>query len=308
MVKTNKQTNPETRIKTNENYRNYCTGDGNRNIQSCSSPTAAYNWAKTPNIVDLVPDLANSKVVTGIFYALFIMIFIAMGFSFIFWLMSIPICCTRHKRAWGYSMSTLCLINFLITFVCVILALVLILAGVRHITSASPDWNAHAGNALWLLIGTCVSNFIAMMCYSGGACCSRRSRTKEEDYYDTPVRDDEEKKKGWFSRFGRKKNKTQVDPVYKDNNYETANYNNLLPGTAQPIHGNSPYPASNQPTSMLQQPYVYNDPTTPVQQNVTGVTQHTTGYDATTSQDPNATAVPTHGYQTPILQPANPHE
>lgn len=248
-----------------------------------------------------------------------------MGLSFIFWLMSLPICCTRHKRAWGYSMSTLCLINFLITLVSVILALILILAGVRQLTGASPDWHAHAGNSLWVLIGACIANFVAMMCYSGGACCSRSSRRRNRDddysddgYYATgavaaPVADETGKKKkgGLFSRFGRK-NKAQVDPAYKETSAgdDTTNYNNLLPGTAQPMYSHSsPYTGHQNNTatphsnSMLQQPYAYNDPTTPVQHNATGVTQNTTGI-----HDRNAAAVPAHGYQTPILQPANAQE
>ncbi|KAI8640928.1 actin cortical patch SUR7/pH-response regulator pali, partial [Parasitella parasitica] len=165
--------NNQQNLSYNLGLWNYCTGDGNGGISSCSQPTPAYNWAQTPNIVNLVPNLANSWMTKGLFLGLFILVFVALGLSFIFWLMSLPICCLK-KRGWGYSMSTLVFINFMIMLVALILALVLVLSGIRQITSADNTWNAHAGNALWITIGAVLSLLVSFFCYSSGTCCGRK--------------------------------------------------------------------------------------------------------------------------------------
>lgn len=303
-------------------FRNYCTGDGSGGVASCAHPTPAYNWAKTPNIVDLVPNLATSWMVKGLFLGLFILVFIALGFSFIFWLMSLPICCLK-KRGWGYSMSTLVFINFMIMLVALILALILVLGGIRQITSADDTWNAHAGNSLWLTIGAVLSLFVSFLCYSSGVCGSRKKKTAYDNNYNDASTS---RRRGGCCGIGRKRNKAQVDPNYKDNNdYDKENNNgydnNVLPGTNQPLYAASPVfrhtPQHAQDSTMLQQPYT-GSPSLGQQQRSPGishtmqngqqsydpnVTNNATGNDGT--NDPNSVSVPMHGYQTPILQPAN---
>ncbi|KAK4518688.1 uncharacterized protein ATC70_008910 [Mucor velutinosus] len=310
--------NPQQNLAYNFGLWNYCTGGSGGGVASCAHPTPAYNWAKTPNIVGLVPHLASSWMVKGLFLGLFILVFIALGFSFIFWLMSLPICCLK-RRGWGYSMSTLVFINFMIMLVALILALILVLAGIQQITSADNTWHAHAGNSLWLTIGATLSLLASFLCYSGGACFGRRNRTAYDDNYNG----------GSTSRrgccgIGRRRNKAQVDPNYKDN---TGYDNNVIPGTNQPLYAASPVfqhtPQRAQDPNMLQQPYMVS-PSMGQQQlspgishamqsgqnydhnasnNMGGATTTATG--AADSNDPNSVSVPMHGYQTPVLQPAN---
>ncbi|KAI7899706.1 SUR7/PalI family-domain-containing protein [Cokeromyces recurvatus] len=207
---------------------NYCTVDGNGDATSCAHPYAAYNWAQTPNIVDTVPNLANSGYIKSLFLGLFILLFIGLGFSFILWLMSLPICCLK-RRGWGYSMSTLTFINFLVTLVALILALILVLAGIKNLTSGASPWQAHAGNALWLHIGAVVSLLLAFFFYSGGSCFGRKG--SDNRHYDV------EDNRGWFSR-RRRKNRSQVSPVYsndKDNQYKYENYHSNYNNTHVPL-------------------------------------------------------------------------
>ncbi|KAI8370931.1 SUR7/PalI family-domain-containing protein [Blakeslea trispora] len=237
---------------------NYCTGTTGGNIQSCASPVPAYNWARTPGISDIATSQANSLVVKGLFLGMFILFFIGMGLSFLLWLMSLPICCLKH-RAWGISMSTFVLINFLVTLTALILSLVLILGGIKSFTGGNSPWNAQAGNALWIAIGATVALFLAFLCYGGGSCCagsggrtSRRRRKQEEDYYyNSGNESDGRKRGGCCGGRRRKKNKAKVDPNYK----ETDAY---IPGTTQPMYAQSPmYQNTGNPqSSMLQQPYV----------------------------------------------------
>ncbi|KAF1805434.1 hypothetical protein FB192DRAFT_1468637 [Mucor lusitanicus] len=283
--------NPQQNLAYNFGLWNYCTGGSNGGVASCAHPTPAYNWAKTPNIVDLVPNLANSWMVKGLFLGLFILVFVALGFSFIFWLMSLPICCLK-RRGWGYSMSTLVFINFMIMLVALILALILVLAGIREITSADNTWNAHAGNSLWIHIGATLALLASFLCYSGGVCCG-----------------------------GRKRN-TAYDNNYNDDG--TGYDNNVLPGTNQPLYAASPVfqhtPQHAQDSTMLQQPYMVS-PSMGQQQLSPGIShtmQNGQTYDHNASNniggtttgaagvnDPNSVSVPMHGYQTPVLQPAN---
>ncbi|CAO0801257.1 unnamed protein product [Mucor circinelloides] len=311
--------NPQQNLAYNFGLWNYCTGDSGGGVASCAQPTPAYNWAKTPNIVDLVPNLANSWMVKGLFLGLFILVFIALGFSFIFWLMSLPICCLK-KRGWGYSMSTLVFINFMIMLVALILALILVLAGISQITSADNTWNAHAGNSLWITIGATLSLLVSFLCYSGGACFGRKRKSAYDNNYNDVSTSTG--RRGCCG-IGRKRNKAQVDPNYKDN---TGYDQNMLPGTNQPLYAASPVfqhtPQNARDPTMLQQPYMVS-PSMGQQQPSPGIShtlQNGQTYDpnvnsnagATTTttgaagtNDPNSVSVPMHGYQTPVLQPAN---
>jgi hypothetical protein len=228
---------------------------------------------------------------------MFILFFIGCIFSFLFWLASLPICCL-NRRGHGISMATLVGINFLIMLAALILALVLVISGVKEITGSSPGWEAHAGNLLWITIGAVVSLFLSFLCYTGGSICGpSKSR----------------------------RNKAAVDPNYKDkyganNNYMTSPM--FVPTSQLQTTANAPGQAT-----MLQQPYVISPSagnqhlspgmghTTANQQQSntgmnTGAGVNTSGIDSTMASqqnnyDPNSVSVPMHGYQTPTLQPAN---
>ncbi|KAF7723806.1 neutral amino acid transporter [Apophysomyces ossiformis] len=167
----------------NFNLWNYCTGNLAGQVQSCSKPRPAYNWAQTPGINQALSGQANSSVVSGIFLALFILYFISTGLSLIFWFISCPTCCVG-RRGLGVSMSTLLFINFLILLVCLILALVVSLRGIRLLTGADSSWLGHAGNSMWITIGGVVSLFLAFLFYSLASCCyrPRPRRQIEPDY------------------------------------------------------------------------------------------------------------------------------
>ncbi|KAG0749897.1 hypothetical protein G6F57_005847 [Rhizopus arrhizus] len=252
---------------------NYCSGDLSGNMNSCAHPTAAFNWANTPDISNMLQSQANSRLVSGLFLAMFILFFIACGWSFLLWLMSIPICCFR-RRLFGYSMSILVLINFFIMLAALILALVLIISGVKLVT-ANQGWSAYAGNSLWITIGAVISLLLSTMFYccgsAGGGGGRNRRRVKHDD----------------------KEN-------YND-------YANFLPySTNQPHYGGSQagyaddHHDQQQAPETLQQPYQAATPSVGQQGLSTGVdSPHP---DAAQHQDQYT--VP-RGYQTPTLQPAN---
>lgn len=215
-------------------------------------------------------------------------------------------------------MSTLVFINFMIMLVALILALILVLSGVRQITSADNTWNAHAGNSLWLTIGATLSLLVSFFCYSGGVCCGRKKKSVYDNNYND-VSTSAGRRRGCCG-MGRKRNKAQVDPNYKDN---TTYDNNMLPGTNQPLYAASPVfqhtPQHAQDPTMLQQPYMVS-PSMGQQQLSPGIShtmQNGQTYDhnagtniggtttTTGVNDPNSVSVPMHGYQTPVLQPAN---
>lgn len=219
-------------------------------------------------------------------------------------------------------MSTLVFINFMIMLVALILALILVLGGIRQITSADNTWHGHAGNSLWLTIGAVLSLLVSFLCYSGGLCGRRKKTAYDDDYNDTSTG----RRSAGCCGIGRRRNKAQVDPNYKDtggyNKENTNGYdNNVIPGTNQPLYAASPVfrhtPQHAQDSTMLQQPYTAS-PSMGQQQRSPGVshamenrqqnydpnvTNNATGTDG--NNDPNSVSVPMHGYQTPILQPAN---
>lgn len=238
---------------------------------------------------DIASSQANSSLVRGLFLGMFILFFIGCGLSFVFWCLSLPICCLK-RRGWGYSMSTLVFINFLVMLAALILALVVILSGIRVINDNDSGWRAHAGYALWITIGACVSLFLSFLCYTAGSICGRK-----------------------------RKNKGAVDPNYKDPY-----------ATGQPYAGTPLFvpTQTGQPSTMLQQPYsvspaVGNRAMSPTvghqQHSIYSPNVASQSYDPNLNQgaydasanpnyDPNSVSVPMHGYQTPTLQPANtPH-
>jgi hypothetical protein len=238
-------------------------------------------------------------MVKGLFLGMFILFFIAVGFSFILWCMSLPICCLK-RRGWGISMSTLSFINFLIMLAGLVLLLVVTLSGIKVLTNADNTWNAHAGNGLWITIGATVSLFLAFLCYSGGTSFAPKRRAKVADS------SAETGTAGCCGR--RRKNRAKVDPNYKSD-YNANNDNNVIPGTTQPLYADSPAFQSTQQqqqqpqTSMLQQPYMMSP--APGNQHAPGMTGA-----AHNTYDPNVNTgtgdVGGRGYQTPVLQPANP--
>lgn len=265
---------------------------------------------------------------------MFVLFFIGCGLSFVFWVLSLPICCMKRRGAWGYSMSTLVFINFLVMIAALILALITILSGTKSIGNSNSGWNAHAGNSLWLTIGACVALLLAFLCYTGGSVCGRKKKTR----------------------------KGAVDPNYKDP-YATSQPYAGQAYTGQSNHGTPLFVPSQtaQTGTMLQQPYAVspsagNQHLSPaaghqnlrsnlgnqnlnsdlgnqnLNSNVGHQSVYTTpnvgsqqlyepnvnqAYDASAAQnydtsaaqnyDPNSVSVPMHGYQTPTLQPANTH-
>lgn len=162
--------------------RTYCQGTDNGPVQNCSLARAAFDWFTAPGFSDMLPTYASSKRIQALFLAMFILYFIALIFSFLLWIATLPVslcCCTkrfRHNpgnRPMDITMAFICGINFLIILVVLILALVLVITSVKTISGASIYWNGYAGNALWLTIAAVASLFLATICYLFKACCHR---------------------------------------------------------------------------------------------------------------------------------------
>lgn len=260
-------------IKNFKSYRNYCSGGGDGVITSCGPSSPAYNWANTPNISSVAPQ-AHSGIAQGLFLGMFILFFLGCGFSFVFWCFSLPICCLKRK-GYGYSMSSLVLITFLVMFAAFILSLVVVFLGFKTVTSLEEGWSVEVGNSIWLTIGALVSLLISFLCYTGGVTCGGKKR----------------------------RNKNSIDPNYN------SKFNGNAIGTqplyaASPVFGNQDVnQTTGQQGAMLQQPYS-GSPNVGDQNFSPRLNQ---GYDTTTT-GPNHESVPMHGYQTPTLQPANvPH-
>lgn len=258
-------------IKLKKNYiRNYCQGNGEGVVSGCGPSSAAYNWASAPHISEIATSAATSYVARGLFLGMFILFFIGCGFSFVFWLCSLPICCLK-RRGWGYSMSSLVLLNFCIMLTAFIMSLVAIFKGMKLVTGLD-GWSGQAGNSVWLTISSLVSLLISFLCYTGGTTCG-----------------------GW-----RKKSRNAIDPNYRDK------YNSA-PNSTQPLYMASPAFDSNTNTqmnnqgNMAQQPY---SPEFDLQQQQPQ--QQTTTTHIVHNQEPNSVSVPMNGYQTPTIQPAVP--
>ncbi|CEG69311.1 hypothetical protein RMATCC62417_05408 [Rhizopus microsporus] len=256
---------------------NYCTADINDNVNSCAHPIPAFNWATTPGISNLTQAQASSGTVHGVFMAMFILFFIGCGLSFLLWLASLPICCL-NRRVCGISMATLVFINFLVMLAALILALVVVISGVK-IISANAGWNAHANNLLWITIGAVISLLLAAACYSCGSVGGSRNRR------------------------GRKK---RVDPDYDDKDNHGF-YDSFLPYNVNP-HAHGPGQGGYGRPTHLQQPYQ------PGNQPDTNQAPAGVGHQGIASPHPDATKAPQtsnehsnvpRGYQTPTLQPAN---
>ncbi|KAI8880389.1 hypothetical protein K501DRAFT_191449 [Backusella circina FSU 941] len=156
---------------------NYCQGDANGVISECSKIIPAYNWAKAPAIAQVLPDKASSKFTQSLFLGMFILFFIGCGFSLFIWIFSLPFCCAR-RRSIFFSMTTFVLINFFIMLAALILALVLVLGGIKTLTNADNSWEGHAGNSLWIAIGTVVSLLAAFSIYTCSSYCNGKGRKR----------------------------------------------------------------------------------------------------------------------------------
>ncbi|KAI8069932.1 hypothetical protein BC940DRAFT_296511 [Gongronella butleri] len=164
---------------TNQQYNlglwNYCSAPANGAVQSCAQPVAAYNWYKTPGISTVVPNPPSMS--SGLFLALFILLFVCLGLSFIVWLVSMPLTSVRH-RAVGCSLSTLMIISFLADLAALILALYLVLSTIANVTGASSNWTGYASNSLWLTIGAVVALLFAFMSF-GCSCAAIRKKQRK---------------------------------------------------------------------------------------------------------------------------------
>jgi hypothetical protein len=106
----------------------------------------------------------------GLFLGAFILFILGLCFTFLLWIAGMPLCCVR-ARSVGASMSTLVGITFLVMLTALIMELVLIIRGNYLLHNADPTWSGHAGNSLWLTIGSVVSLLFAFFCYGGSCCC-----------------------------------------------------------------------------------------------------------------------------------------
>ncbi|CAO3703970.1 unnamed protein product [Rhizopus stolonifer] len=234
---------------------NYCSGDASGTVSSCAHPTPAFNWANTPGMSNMLQSQANSGLINNLFLAMFILFFIACGWSLLIWLASIPICCFRH-RAFGYSMSTLTLINFFVMLAALILSLVMVLSGVRDIT-ANEGWNAHAGNLLWITIGATISLLLASIFFSCGS-AGGKSRNKKK------VKGGDKNGYNDYANFL----PYTTDPTYQDNTRgDYANGQYQQQNSETPVTGNqglttgSPHPNGAQDHEQITVPHGYQTPT-----------------------------------------------
>ncbi|KAI7865732.1 hypothetical protein BDF14DRAFT_1822940 [Spinellus fusiger] len=181
----------------NFNLWNYCVGDVDGSVTGCSRPVPAYNWLKTPVISMVMEPVTNSTITSGLFLALFILIFITCGLSLLLWLASLPVCFLR-RRSLGYSMSSLTLINFLIALTAMIIALVITIHGGKVLRLADTNWITIPGNSMWCCIGAVVSLFLAFLLNAVGTCGCRDSKTNGNV---TTKKDKKGKKADHKSRF-----------------------------------------------------------------------------------------------------------
>ncbi|CAO3624441.1 unnamed protein product [Cunninghamella blakesleeana] len=164
---------------------NYCQAN-QESVQSCQQPKPAYNWATAPGISQVLPG-AQSGFINGLFIACFVLYFIGLGFSFIFWILSMPLCCTK-RRGVSVSMTSLVFLNLLINLAALIFSLVFVLRGLYLLHNANSSYSGQAGNALWLSIGVVIALCASFIFYTGACCCigtsgyrSRRKRTNQVD-------------------------------------------------------------------------------------------------------------------------------
>ncbi|KAI8882955.1 hypothetical protein K501DRAFT_250539, partial [Backusella circina FSU 941] len=141
---------------------NYCQGDYQGVINSCTKGKPAFNWAQIPGIAQALPNKADSWFVTSLFLAMFCLFFIGCGLSFILWCLSIPVVCMK-RRAFHFSLGSFTFINFLVMLAALILSLVLIISGSKQLHEADNNWYGRAGDSLWCAIGAVVSLLLATM-------------------------------------------------------------------------------------------------------------------------------------------------
>ncbi|CAO3608824.1 unnamed protein product [Cunninghamella echinulata] len=225
---------------------NYCTATG-ATVESCQHPTPAYNWASTPGINQVLPNQANSLFIKGLFLANFILFFIGLGLSFILWILSMPLCCTKRRGIVG-SLTTLIFINFLVMLAALIFSLVFILRGLHILHNQNSNFNGHAGNSLWLTIGSVVALGIAFILSTGACCCigvsaARKTRRNKVEPNIVPV--------GGAAKFSKEDN-PQQQPLQQPQ--QTAS--TPMSGRRSYDFNQSVYQSVGQPSPrVLQQPY-----------------------------------------------------
>ncbi|KAG1352725.1 hypothetical protein G6F62_002604 [Rhizopus arrhizus] len=261
---------------------NYCSGDLSGNINSCAHPTPAFNWATTPDLSNLLQAQASSGMVNNLFMAMFVLFFIACCWSFLIWLASIPICCFK-RRVFGLSMAILVLINFFVLLVALILALVLVLSGVKLVV-ANAGWSAHAGNLLWITIGAVISLLLSSIFYSCALAGDRGKRRR-------------------------------VNPDNEDKGDDNPYYGSYLPHNPnQPLYATdqgytTSQSAQHNPASQQYYQTAAAEPSAGQQGLSTDMGQHgmtsTHSDSAKVHQTHNDPAAAPYGYQTPTLQNAN---
>ena len=214
--------------------------------------------------------------------AMFVLFFIACCWSFLIWLASIPICCFK-RRVFGLSMAILVLINFFVLLVALILALVLVLSGVKLVV-ANAGWSAHAGNLLWITIGAVISLLLSSIFYSCALAGDRGKRRR-------------------------------VNPDNEDKGDDSPYYGSYLPHNPnQPLYATdqgytTSQSAQHDPASQQYYQTAAAEPSAGQQGLSTDMGQHgmtsTHSDSAKVHQTHNDPAAAPYGYQTPTLQNTN---
>lgn len=157
-----------------------------------------------------------------------------------------PLCCTRRRGISG-TLTTLIFINFLVMLAALIFSLVFILRGLHILHNQNSNFSGHAGNSLWLTIGSVVALGIALLFSTGACCCigissTRKSRRNKVDPTIMPV--------GGATKFS--KDPTQQQPVQQPQ--QTAS--SPMSGRRSYDFNQSVYQSVGQPSPrVLQQPY-----------------------------------------------------
>lgn len=130
----------------------------------------------------MLPSLASSKSVERVFLALFILYFIGLILSFLLWVTTITFCGVHKRvgnRVFDAVMGSLTLLNFLVMFVAMIIAITLVVNSVKAVSGASTYWSGHAGISLWFTIASVVALFLAALCYLLQFCCGSGRRNDD---------------------------------------------------------------------------------------------------------------------------------
>ncbi|KAI8991857.1 actin cortical patch SUR7/pH-response regulator pali [Mycotypha africana] len=143
---------------------NYCTGNTS-GIQSCSKPVPAFDWSTATGVGRYLDGIGS---LDKIFLADFILYWIALGFTFIAFIITIM---SHFRRGPDLLASLMTFIACIVQLVVFVIILVISIRGLNAARGVNDAVDGNLGPSMWMTLGAFVSLLLASIGYCVACIC-----------------------------------------------------------------------------------------------------------------------------------------